>query len=48
VDLPVIITSGSRGGASQSELQSLGVSELLSKPVSYATLAGALSRALLS
>ena len=45
-DLPIIITSGSSGGAM--DLTGLTVSAQLSKPVSYATLGSALARALTS
>jgi PAS domain S-box-containing protein len=45
-DLPVIMTSGSSGGVLKSDLAGLDVSARLSKPVSYATLASALARAL--
>ncbi|HEV8548116.1 MAG TPA: ATP-binding protein, partial [Polyangiaceae bacterium] len=45
-ELPVVLVSGSTGGISSEELRALGVSELLSKPLSYATLAASLKRAL--
>ena len=47
-ELPVILTSGSSGGVSESELAGLHVNVQLSKPVTYSALASALARALAS
>jgi DNA-binding NtrC family response regulator len=45
-ELPVILVSGSAAGLSETDLASLRISEMLSKPLSYAGLAHALQRVL--
>ncbi|HVY27205.1 MAG TPA: PAS domain S-box protein [Polyangiaceae bacterium] len=45
-ELPVILVSGSAAGLSETDLGSLGISEMLSKPLSYSGLAHALQRVL--
>jgi PAS domain S-box-containing protein len=45
-ELPVVLVSGSTGSVSPEELRELGVHELLSKPLSFGTLAASLHRAL--